>query len=140
MQRVVIDTNVLISALIQKSYPYLIIQGVLLNEKVELCLSELLFSEYYEVLHRPKFSKFHDFVNRAELLLTNVERRGVFYYPKKRVDLIRDTDDNMILELAEESRADFIITGNRNDFQLSKYLRTHIITPREYWETNWLGL
>ena len=40
----------------------------------------------------------------------------------------------MILELAYESKADFIITGNTNDFTISEYLHTKIVTPREFWE------
>jgi predicted nucleic acid-binding protein len=40
----------------------------------------------------------------------------------------------MILELAEESKADFIITGNTNDFTMNKHKKTKIVTPKEYWE------
>jgi predicted nucleic acid-binding protein len=40
----------------------------------------------------------------------------------------------MILELADECSADFIITGNTNDFTFSTYKRTKIVTPKEYWE------
>ena len=42
----------------------------------------------------------------------------------------------MILELAEESKADFIITGNTNDFTISEYKTTKIVTPKEYWENH----
>jgi predicted nucleic acid-binding protein len=40
----------------------------------------------------------------------------------------------MILELAEESNANFIITGNTNDFTMPEYKKTKIVTPKEYWE------
>ena len=56
-----------------------------------------------------------------------------------KLDLISDQDDNMILELAETCQADFIITGNTNDFTFSSYLNTRIVTPKEYWE-NYLPL
>ena len=55
--------------------------------------------------------------------------------------IILDTnDDNMLLELAEESKADFLITGNTNDFIIPSYKQTRILTPREYWELESLAI
>jgi predicted nucleic acid-binding protein len=45
-------------------------------------------------------------------------------------------DDNMFLELADECMADFIITGNTNDFTFSAYKQTKIVNPKEYWENH----
>ena len=56
------------------------------------------------------------------------------YYPTITLDLISDDDDNMILELADECLADFIITGNTRDFTFSTYKQTKIVTPKEYWD------
>lgn len=39
-----------------------------------------------------------------------------------------------ILELADECSADFIITGNTNDFTFSAYKQTKIVSPKGYWE------
>ncbi len=66
MQRIVIDTNVIVSSLIQRGYPNLIINDLFIDQKFQLCISEELLAEYYEVLARPKFSKFPDFFIRAE--------------------------------------------------------------------------
>lgn len=68
MQRIVIDTNVIVSALIQRGYPNLIINEPFIEQKLQLCVSEELLAEYYEVLSRPKFSKFQDFFLHAEAL------------------------------------------------------------------------
>jgi hypothetical protein len=38
------------------------------------------------------------------------------------------------LELVKISNADFIITGNTNDFKMKSFFNTRIVTPREYWE------
>ena len=65
MQKIVIDTNVIVSALIQRGYSYLIINEVFIEQKFQLCVSGELLTEYYEVLSRPKFSKFPDFFIRA---------------------------------------------------------------------------
>jgi len=40
----------------------------------------------------------------------------------------------MILELADECLADFVITGNTLDFTFPTYKNTKIISPKEYWE------
>lgn len=134
MTKIVIDTNVLISALIQRSYPYLILDAVLFDVNFEICLSTELFEEYIEVLHRKKFSKYPDFISRAHLLLADLELRGKLYRPTTTVTLIKDDDDNMLLELAEESKADYLITGNTNDFSITAYKRTKILSPKEFWE------
>ena len=135
MQKIVIDTNVIVSALIQRSYPFRIINDLFLENKFQLCISDELMVEYYEVLSRPKFAKFHDFFTRAEVLLVNIEMKSKKYVPTIKLDLISDADDNMILELADECLADYVITGNTTDFTFPSYKLTKIITPKEYWES-----
>lgn len=134
MQKVIIDTNVFVSALIQRNYPYLIVRDLFIEEKIQLCVSDELLAEYYEVLSRPKFSRFPDFFIRAEGLLADIDRRALKYYPTTKVDIISDKDDNKILELAEECNANFIVTGNTNDFTFTEYRKTQILTPKGYWE------
>jgi hypothetical protein len=136
MQRIVIDTNVIISSLIQKSYPYTIINELFIDDKIEMCVSEELMAEYYEVLRRDKFARFHDFFSRAEALLIEIETKATMFKPKISLHLISDTDDNMVLELADECIADFVITGNTTDFIFPTYKETKIVTPREYWENH----
>ena len=133
MQKVIIDTNVIISSLIQKSFPYKIVNELFIENKITLCVSEMLMAEYYEVLRRPKFASYYDFAARAESLLTDIEARAIMYFPQVSIDLLSDKDDNMILELAETCSANYIITGNTTDFTISKYKQTRIVTPKEYW-------
>lgn len=134
MQKVVIDTNVIVSSLIQRGYPNLIIKDLFIEQKFQLCISDELLAEYYEVLARPKFSKFQDFFIRAETLLVEIETKATKYNPNITLDLISDDDDNMILELADECLADFVITGNTTDFTFLTYKQTKIVTPKEYWD------
>jgi uncharacterized protein len=91
-------------------------------------------AEYYEVLSREKFSKFPNFFLRAEALIVDIESKSVKYFPTIKLDLISDPDDNMVLELADECSANFVITGNTTDFTFPIYKQTKIVTPREYWE------
>ena len=139
MQRIVIDTNVIISSLIQKSYPYTIVNELFIDDKIEMCVSDELLAEYYDVLRREKFARFHDFFSRAEALLAEIETKATMFNPKIRLNLISDADDNMVLELADECIADFVITGNTTDFIFPTYKETKIVTPREYCEDHKLN-
>jgi putative PIN family toxin of toxin-antitoxin system len=134
MQKLVIDTNIFISALIQRSFPFLIINELFIEGKIQLCLSEDLLKEYYAVLNRKKFAKYPEFLNKADILIADIESKSLKFKPNKKLNIISDKDDNKLLELASESKADFIITGNTNDFTMKKYKRTKIVTPKEYWE------
>ncbi len=136
MQKIVVDTNVIVSSLIQRSYPNFIISELFIEDKFQLCISDELMAEYYDVLSRPKFAKFHDFFVRAEGLLADIEVKATKYLPTITLELISDDDDNMVLELADACNADFIITGNTTDFTFPTYKQTKIVTPREYWENH----
>ena len=136
MQKIVVDTNIIVSSLIQRSYPYKIIYELFVDDKFLLCVSEEVMAEYYEVLSRPKFARFPDFFNNAKSLLADIETKAKRFTPNIKIDLISDKDDNMILELAESCLADFIITGNTNDFTFPAYKQTKIVHPKEYWENH----
>jgi putative PIN family toxin of toxin-antitoxin system len=134
MQKVILDTNVIVSALIQQSYPYKVVEKVLAAEDIRLCVSDHLLREYHEVLFRPKFMKFTDFFVNAHVLLLRIETISQKFLPQVTLNILSDKDDNMLLELAQESRADYLITGNTNDFVISSHEQTRIVTPREYLE------
>ncbi|HET8735101.1 MAG TPA: putative toxin-antitoxin system toxin component, PIN family [Pricia sp.] len=133
MQRIILDTNVVVSSLIQKNYPYLIVEHCI-EGNAKVFLSNLILQEYIEVLGRPKFAKFTDFKSNADFLLTRLVEMAEIHEPIVKVRLIKDEPDNRFLELAQISQADFIVTGNTNDFTMTKFRSTKIVTPKEYWE------
>ena len=135
MQKVIIDTNVLVSAFITRSFPYQILYRLFLGNKIKLCVSDDLMREYYEVINRPKFARYTDFLINAESLLADIKIRAIDYQPKMRLNIIADINDSRLLELADESDANFLITGNTNDFTFKQYKQTKIVTPKEYWES-----
>ena len=136
MQKIIIDTNVFVSALIQRNYPFYIVDSIFSTKEIQLCISDKLFEEYYDVLNRKKFSKFPEFIALAHALLTEIEKRAIIYYPTIKLEIIRDHDDNKLLELAETCEADFLSTGNTNDFTMDKYKTTKIVSPKDYWENH----
>ena len=132
--RLILDTNVLVSANIQRSYPYLIVDRVFADLNLELCISDELFAEYVEVLNREKFAKFPDFQAKAQTLLSDIETYGLTFMPTEKVTLISDEPDNRLLELAETCGADYLVTGNTKDFTMTQYKETRIVSPKEFFE------
>lgn len=138
MQSIILDTNVVVSALISKdSPPSRIVDELVLNRKVELYTSDDIMAEYIEVLGREKFARYPDFKSRSELLLNHLYAISVKFAPTARLDIIADEGDNRFLELALAAQPDFLITGNTNDFTMQTIGRTRIVTPREFCDLYW---
>ncbi len=67
MQKIVVDTNVIVSALIGSGYPTQIIFDIVLGKTVIVCSSFEVFEEYIEVLHRERFAKYPRFLQKPKL-------------------------------------------------------------------------
>jgi len=68
------------------------------------------------------------------LLLDGISKVATRYKTTIKLFIIKDTSDNKFLELAAECKSDFLITGNTNDFTMSSFGHTKIVSPKEYWE------
>ena len=53
-------------------------------------------------------------------------------YPVEKIDVCRDSKDNMILELAVAGKADFIITGDKDLKVLNPFQQIQIISPADF--------
>ncbi|MBP6740293.1 MAG: putative toxin-antitoxin system toxin component, PIN family [Leptospiraceae bacterium] len=133
MQKIVLDTNVVVASLISNGIPFKIINELAFENKVTVCISGPIFDEYVEVLSRPKFSVFKDFKSRAETFITKIQEVAVKFSPDITLNVISDEADNRFLELSVYAKADYLITGNTNDFTKDKYENVDIVTPREFW-------
>ncbi len=85
MQKVILDTNVIVSALISPGIPSKILSELILKEKIKLLLSNDIFSEYVNVLLRPKFRKIPNFLINAEVVLSRIEELAKYYKPSKKI-------------------------------------------------------
>ena len=134
MQKLILDTNIIVSALISNSIPTKILYEIVLTQKVQTCLSEEVFAEYVEVMNREKFVKYTNFKTKADIVLNKLREISKFYKTDRKIDILTDTSDNKFLELAAVSSADYLITGNTLDFDITEFEYTRILTPREYWD------
>ena len=106
--RVVIDTNIWVSFLIGKVLSNL--ESFVVNDNIEILLSNELLEEINDVLHRPKFQEYFTTGIIAELVslmlgkFEVVEIKGTF-------DVCRDPKDNFLLDLCVAGKADYLVTG-----------------------------
>ena len=73
MQKIVIDTNVIVSVLISKGIPANIINELVFEKKVILCISDAVLDEYSEVLSREKLTALIKSSEEKETLLVSLE-------------------------------------------------------------------
>ncbi len=81
MQKIILDTNVLVSSLIQKNYPYLLVRHCI-EGHATICVSLPIVKEYIEVLAGPKFTRFPDFKANADFLMIRLIEMAKMYEPK----------------------------------------------------------
>lgn len=127
MDKVIIDTNVFISGLLFNGNPEKILQSWIKNKFI-LYISPQLQAELINKLK----NKFHATEEFTNALLTNFDKRAKKFIPHKHLSIVRDPNDNFLLELAEEARTDYIITGDKDLLILKYYKETKILTPKEY--------
>jgi putative PIN family toxin of toxin-antitoxin system len=130
MIRVVIDTNVVVSAnLIDEGLPASILD-LAANKKILMVVSEPILTEYEEVLRRPRL-KLDPL--KVDNVLAVIRSTGKLVKTKRKVKKSPDESDNRFYECAEAGKANFLVTGNTRDFPES-HKGTRIVTTREFIE------
>lgn len=127
MIRLVLDTNVVVSAVINGSGFEAQVLDIALAGRVASFVTEAILLEYEEVLSRPKFGFMRADVDAVMRL---IRMRATLVHPKRRVRVSSDEEDNRFLECAAEARADFLVTGNLRHFPAS-WGRTRVVTGRQ---------
>nr|CUM61647.1 Nucleotide binding protein PINc [Planktothrix agardhii] len=125
--RFVVDTNVLISALLFKnSIPF---RAIELAEKQGIILySEATLNELEQVLNRKKFNKYLSLEDRQVFLLKFISTSELVSITEK-IAVCRDEKDNKFLELAVSSNANVIVTGDLDLLVLNPFQAVEIVTP-----------
>jgi len=128
--RIVIDTNILVSAHINAAGPP---AAILMECSTNLSLiplyTDAIFDEYTRVLKRPKF-KFSEKVIDETLMWFSRAARKVEM--KSQMNVLLDPDDNRFLECAIDGDAAFIITGNHKHFPFPSWNDIQIVKPSDF--------
>ena len=128
--KLVIDTNVLISAVFFGGKPRKVVESVI-GGHVKACASGEIIKEYEEVLE--------EMISRKQGVL----RKDLFQFLMKRIEIAqpvsevrvcRDPDDDKFLSCAIEAGALYIVSGNKDLLDIGEYDGVTIITAAEFCE------
>ena len=125
----VVDTNVLVAALLSKrddSATVRVIRAMISGEFIPLYHEDIL-AEYEDVLHRKK--KYDLSESAIQTVLNAIRRFGIEVFPKPTGEIFIDEDDIIFYEVAMEKRDDnaYLVTGNMKHYPVLDF----IVTPAE---------
>jgi putative PIN family toxin of toxin-antitoxin system len=127
--RIVLDTNVLISALLFGGNPREILNKVIRGE-ITLCLSESIMTELGNVLQRSKFGFPHTIVNQ---IITELSAISELVLPLEKIqEIAADEADNHVLECGVEADVDYIVSGDSHLLKIGEFHSIQIVNPQQF--------
>jgi len=127
--KVIIDTNVLISSLMGKEVSKL--NQILGEGKITIIFSRESWDEFFTVVKRPKLKKYFN-RDKVAILIALLSHISEFVKVNSYVTSCRDEKDNFLLELAKDSKADYLISGDHDLLILKKFGNTHIVNFNQF--------
>jgi uncharacterized protein len=128
MIRVVLDTNVLVSAIISDGQSRKLLKKAITNQFL-LVTSDLILTELVNVLRRPKFKTSEDEIHQTILAL--IRTADVVNVKSKIKAVKKDPKDDMIIETATDGKADLIVSGDVHLLALKNFREIKIIAVQE---------
>jgi putative PIN family toxin of toxin-antitoxin system len=126
--RVVIDTNVFISAGISKGITHTVFCDILFSHTP--IFTQEMMMEYAQVMQRKKFIKYRD---QLSVLMETLLELGEVVIPTTRNFFLPDSDDEIFLQAMQGGNGEVLVTGNMKDFQSPEAKKFSIISPNQ-WE------
>jgi len=131
--RIVLDTNVVLSALLWRGAPYRLLQAIRQRDNVTLFSSEILLAELARMLSRPgPAQRLAACDLTARQLLADYAQAVDFVSPAAIPRVVADDpDDDHVIAAAVAARADVIASGDRHLLDLGTYQSIRILRPAE---------
>jgi uncharacterized protein len=130
--KVIFDTNIWINYLIGQQ-----LQGMtelISNLRIEIILCEQLITEFKIVTSRKKFIRYFK-PGKVDELLKLFEIIGIDVLVKDIPEICRDPKDDFLLRLIRESKADYLVTGDKDLLILKQFEGALILNPSEFENT-----
>ncbi len=127
--RVVIDTNVLVSAVIRDRLPERVLLWCLGQADVECLVTPEVMAEYAAVIRRPKFALPRETIDWWLELLA-LDTRPIA--PTVELDFPRDRKDAPFLICAQSGQADYLITGDGDFSEAQPLIDPRIVSVRQF--------
>jgi len=127
--KVIFDTNVWISFLIGKRL--LTINNYIADGRITIIATRQLFEEIKEVTSRDRLKKYFpqesvfELIQLLETISEQIEIKPIHF-------LNRDPKDNFLLDLIDFSKADYLVTGDRDLLELNPFKTATILTPADF--------
>jgi uncharacterized protein len=128
--RVVLDTNVVVSAHLNSDGYERHVLDLALAGKLQLAVSEIILAEYEGVLRRAKLGLTARQVGRSMRLIRAAAR---IVTSRRELNITRDAADNRFLECAEAAKAHYLVTGNKRHFP-KQWRQVMVVNARELLE------
>jgi putative PIN family toxin of toxin-antitoxin system len=129
VQRLTLDTNILISAVAFGGNPARLLEKALVGE-VEIFISDEIMAEFSRVIRRPKFGFDAERIAEAQAYIKKCTKR---VEPQMRLDVVPDDpDDNRIVECAVESGSEKIITHDKDLLRMGSYQGIEMVMVHEF--------
>jgi putative PIN family toxin of toxin-antitoxin system len=125
---IVIDTNVLLSALYSNKGASYMLLSIIDSNKFRVNISTTLIYEYEEILKQKSKLDFKYIDSILNYICYIAKKNRVFYLWRPK---LKDIDDDFLLELAVKSNS-IIITLNKKDFKPAKEFGLKVMTPKEF--------
>ncbi len=130
--RLVIDTNVWIAALIIPTGTARQVVGTVLARGIDVLMSEATFDEMVSRLGKPKFDRYRDSESWSSFVISLVDLVVWCEDADSAAGASCDPDDDKFLSLATIGAADAIISGDRDLLDLVSYQGIPIVTPQQF--------
>jgi putative PIN family toxin of toxin-antitoxin system len=127
--RVVLDTNVLVSAFRSREGVAFRLVSLLREGRFEISVSVPLVLEYEDVLHRATDLGEEEILAVVRYLCSVAYRQAIFFLWRPSLP---DPKDDMVLELAVASRARYIVTFNERHFAAAERFGIQVVTPKAF--------
>jgi putative PIN family toxin of toxin-antitoxin system len=126
--RLVIDTNVLISAALKPAGLQRAVLLLAITKPARLYVSRPILAEYRSVLGRPELR-----IRKGlrQQLLQLMKNHSYTVVPTRHLEVTSDPDDNIFLECSDAAGADYLVTGNPRHFPRF-WKKTKVVTSREF--------
>jgi putative PIN family toxin of toxin-antitoxin system len=133
--RIVIDTNVLISAIFFDGLPEKLIDMVL-SDTVTAIISEDILREYEATLQ--------DMIQKLNVAKFNFSFAALFEHfivvaPQSQIKICRDPDDDKFINCAVDTDCEYIVSGDKDLLVLKNYEKVQILTIREFFDKKFVS-
>ena len=134
MIRVVLDTNIIVSATILRRGHSAQVLDLWREEKIELAVSLPILEEMRKVLKRARIIKQQSMAQQdVKALIEGFRESGVLTSGRLDLEVVReDPEDDKFIICAVEAGADYIVSGDTHLLKLKEYQGIRIVPPREF--------